>query len=162
MSNNITGVSPHASIEVSDGVYPWMNTPLAEVPTVKVELDEVAFLYGSIVGLNKSIRKIADSVSIEDSSSLQTVLFSGLPSLLSGNPHQGIGKVEGTEFVGGTLFTASRNIIREPSLIFAVGDTDNRSGIPVVLRAGVSNAKSLPKLFAVMGIKQVGGRRRKS
>lgn len=162
MSNNVINVGQHRPIEVSHETYPWINTPGAEVSAIVVELGETAFLYGSIIGLNKSIRKVADSVPTEDSSSLQTVLFSSLPAILSGNPHQGIGKVENSDFVGSTLFTASRNIVREPSLIFTLADKKSRDELPLVLRAGVSTAKNLPRVLGLMGIKQAGGQRRKN
>lgn len=155
-------VRPYSAIEVREEIYPWINTPLAAVHAIEVEMDNAAFIYGSIVGLNKSIRKIADSVTPADSASLQTVLFSGLPSVLSGTPHQGIGKVENSTLASGVLFTASRNLVREPCLLFAISNELEVTDLPLVLRTGVGNAKDLPKILSVMGIKQAGGKRRRN
>lgn len=152
----------HPTVEVSGENYPWINTPSAHISAVAVEVADSEFLYGSIVGLSNSVRKMAGSVTPADSASLQTVLFSGISSVLSGNPHSGIGKVENSSLANGVLFTASRNLIRAPSLIFAVESKSNDdTKLPLVLKAGIANAGDLPKVLTVMGIAQVSRRRRR-
>jgi hypothetical protein len=163
MSNIEMLVIPHAPVTVSNDVYPWINSDHEQVPTVSVTLvDGTTFIYGSLVGLNHSIRKIADSVAASDSNSTQTALFMGLPSVLQGRPHPGISKVENSHLERSTLLVASRNLTREPSLIFAVDPSAAEDGTPTVLRAGIGTANEYPKILGIMGIRQAGGKRRKA
>src|ERR1035438_5394437 len=111
-------VTSGESIQVTDEIYPWINIAQTEVPTIEVSLEDgTSFIYGSLIGLNNSIMKIADTVSPSDSASLQTVLFNGLPSILRGVSGSGISRVENSQHLSSTLFVASRNLARMPGLI---------------------------------------------
>lgn len=162
MSNPELQVRPHPPVEVRNENYPWINTPVKEVSSVAVKIDEITFLYGSIVGLNKSIQKISSQISPNESISLQRALFNSLPYLLSGKPHQGISKVENSNSENGVLLAASRNLTQEPFLLFAIEHEKKPTELPLVLRVGTGSAKNLPKTLGIMGIKQPGGQRRRN
>ena len=156
--------APHAPVPVDDRAYPWLRVAFAEVPTVQVTLpDGKEFLYGSIIGLNNSIEKLADAVPEPDSTSAQAALFAGLPDTLVGLPHQGISKVENAAGASSsTLFVASRNIVRYTGLVFAVEPPADRRELPVVLRVGISVPKEHFRLLKIMGITPTSGHRRRS
>lgn len=156
-------VSPSESIQVTDETYPWINTAQAEIPTIAVSLEDgTSFIYGSLIGLNKSIMRIAESVSPSDSVSLQTVLFNGLPSVLRGVSGSGMSRVENSQHLTSTLFIASRNLARMPGLIFAVKSSAENAELPVVLRAGVSSSAERTKLLRLLGVNALSNSRRKS
>lgn len=159
----VRAVEPYALRPVSSDTYPWINVESTEIPTVLVTLvDGTEFQYGSIVGLNGGIRKIADKVSEDDSERTQRAMFMGLPSVLNGARHQGIRRAENSRLIGGTLFIASRNLVQQPSMVFSVESSESDRLPDTVLRAGSSHANDLDRLLRMMGTRPVGGRGRRS
>ena len=156
-------VAPHGSIRVNDGTYPWINTASADVPTVSVILDDgTSFLYGSLIGLNRTVAKMADKVPVSESENLQTVLFNGLPSILRGVPTPGVSRVENSQHIDARLFVASRNLARFPGLVFAIDPRLADEKTPVVFRAGVIPASEQGRLLGLLGVNAVRNKRRKS
>ncbi len=156
-------VAAHSSILVDDDMYPWINTAPVEVPAVAVTLEDgTAFLYGSLIGLNNSVAKMADKVSQSDSEALQTTLFNGLPSVLKGKPHSGISRVENSQHLEARLFVASRNLARFPGLFFAVDPRVFDEITPLVFRTGLSTPSEQSRLLGLLGVNAVRNRRRKS
>lgn len=159
----VVGVEPHCPISVNREAYPWINVEHTEISTVTVALqDGVRFCYGSIIGLNKSITRIAEKITAEDSANLQHTLFAGLPSLFAGTPFRGISRVEKAESIPATLFATVKRDTKSPSLIFAVEPPSAERELPVVLRAGVSRRLEQSHLLGLMGINPVRSRRRKA
>lgn len=156
-------IAPHSGVRVDDEMYPWINQATAEVATVLVTLDDgPSFVYGSLIGLNRTIAKMADRVSVSDSESLQTALFNGLPSVLSGVPHSGISRVENSQHIDARLFVASRNLARLPGLVFAIDSRVADEKTPIVFRAGVTPPSEQSRLLGLLGVNAVRNRRRKS
>lgn len=105
---------------------------------------------------------MAGTVASPDADSLQNVLFAGLPSVLHGQPHQGISKVQGSDHLEPRLFVASRNLARLPSLVFGIdtGATNNRA--PLVVRIGVCAAADQPRVLSLLGVNVIRNTRRKT
>lgn len=155
-------VAAHRPFHVDATNYPWINTAEAEVSTVLVELvGETSFRYGSLIGLNSAVKKIAASIPTAESVAAQDALFMGLPTVLQGLPHQVIGKVKDCKLPASTLFTASRGP-RGAGLVFAIENPQTTEGLPVVLRAGISHNAERTKLLGALGINPVRSRRKKS
>lgn len=150
-------------LHIDRSQYPWIVSEETTIPTFLVALhDGTQFRFGSLIGLNTSIEKLADSVRPRESASTQAALFMGLPSVLQGQPASGISKVENSNLKNNTLFIASRNLVTAAGLVFAIQNREGGSGISTVLRAGISSAKLRPRLLSVMGIQQAGGKRRQA
>lgn len=155
--------TPHSRVHVDDEMYPWINQASAEVATVLVTLDDgSSFVYGSLIGLNRTISKMTDRVSAADSASLQTALFNGLPSVLSGVPNSGISRVENSQHIDARLFVASRKLARLPGLVFAIDSRTTAEKTPIVFRAGVAPPSEQSRLLGLLGVNAVRNRRRKS
>jgi hypothetical protein len=149
-------------VTMNQADYPWIAGD-SPIQTFLVTLKTgTKFRFGSIIGLNKTIEKIAAAVPSAESASTQTALFMGLPALLSGKPASGISRVENSKLPNSTLFIASRNLVSAAGLIFSVQAESDETRYPLVLRAGISTAKQRTRLLSVMGIHQPGGKRRQS
>lgn len=165
-------VRPHEPIQVETAMYPWIHSLSAEIATVEVTLgndarldrqeNELRFIYGSIISLNTTLRKIANTVSHSDSLSTQSAMFMGLRSVLRGEPHAGISRVEASTMAGRTLFIASRNLRQRPGLIFSVEPPQAESDKPRVLRAGLCNPDDMIRAMTVLGVHEAGRRRKRS
>lgn len=158
LSSLCEGIEPGEPVTAAPENYPWLSEAV-EVSTTLITLaDETRFRYGSIIGYNKSLSKIADSVPQSDSDSLQKALFMAMPDVLKGNPTQGISKVQNSN-AQANLLAVSRNIVRLPSLIFAVEVPEDKDAPQAVLRAGITVPKNSMKLLRVLGVKQGASRR---
>lgn len=133
--------------------YPWIDAESAGIPTFLVKLqDGTEFRFGSLVGLNGTIEKIADEVSRKDSASTQDILFTGLREVLHGKTASGISEVENYRTGRIPLFFASRNLMSEAGLIFTTPPQESGSDPQTVLRVGISTPKQRHKLLGVIGI----------
>lgn len=158
--SNVDSCLPNTPLEIPKANYPWISETTV-IPTFLVTLhDGTEFCFGSLIGLNKTVEKIAANISSSDSSSTQSALFMGLPDVLQGLPASGISKVENSKLPVSSLFIASRNLVRSAGLVFAIQTPEAASELPTVLRLGISTSSDRPRLLAVMGIHQTGGKRR--
>ena len=163
MAEQAIAVTPHEKINIYIDRFPWVNNGSPEISATVVTLDnETSFVYGSLVGLNGSIRKLADQVASPDSEGLQKTLFQALPSILSRNPHSGVSRVEGSRHIDATLFIASRNLAKLPSLVSAVETQPAYAEWPVVLKVGTCKVTDQTRLLGLLGVNAVRNRRRRS
>ncbi len=162
--DSVRACTQSSPLEVSQADYPWLSANETTIPTFLVTLnDGTKFRFGSLIGLNGTVEKIAKSVAQTESMSTQAALFMGLPNVLKGQPASGIIKVENSSLPRGTLFVASRNLVTAAGLIFAIQRPEiTEPDQAIVLRAGISTAKLRPRLLEAMGIRQAGGKRRQS
>lgn len=150
-------VAPADTLQLDAAAYPWINERSVDVPVVGVTLpDGTEFRYGSLIGFSNSVRKVADRVPGPDSDSAQSHLFAALPSILRGDRHTGVGKVENSRPNASMLFSASRNVVKAVRLVFAVEQPRDEAGTPVVLRAGISVPRDHNRLMRALNVGMVG------
>lgn len=148
-------LAPHTSLPVSPDDYPWLPRD-AEVPASLVSLGGgTDFYYGSMIGLNGTVRKIAGSVPGPESEGLQDTLFAALPDTLGGRPNSRVTKAYSLGGLDRTLLIVTKQSLRASGLVFAVesGMESEESGPKTVLRVGISTGKDYPKLMRLLGIK---------
>ena len=161
--SSVQSCVPAESYDAIQSNYPWINSEVATIPTFLVTLsDDTQFRFGSLIGLNGTIEQISHSVSRTESSSAQSALFIGLPTLLKGLVSPGISRIGDSKLPNCTLFIASRNLASLAGLVFAVQSAESRHEPSIILKAGISNPSDQSRLLRVMGIRQPGGRKKRS
>jgi len=152
----VESVSPAEPVTVSAEQYPWLSEDKVEVPTVEVRLEEagVTFRYGSLVGGNNNIERIADDVPPQLSSAAERCMFKGLSMVLQSQRTSTVECVPYTDSPA-TVYKTTNKGNDAPRLFFSV--TTDETGRSVVLKLAVATHKKQQQLLGVIG---GGGRRR--
>lgn len=144
----IDTVVPAEPYRVSANNYPWIQGD-AEVSTVMVTMiDGTQFRYGSIVGLNNTVSKIAGNVPKHASARAEESLFMALPFVLRGETHPSVDRVI-NQYDETTLLKVGKKGPDAARLFFEV-QQDEKTELPVVLRVGVSSHKEQTKLHGII------------
>ncbi len=156
----IETVTPSGDLTVTNGEFPWLTDESLEIPTVSVKLQgvEQAFRYGSLIGGNSSVAKLAAEVPDEQSHSAEAGLFKALPALLGNMPAPNIeSAVSYVDSVWPVLKVAKRG--RDAArLYFSIITKEGQD--PVVLRLGIAQHKKQQALQGTLS-QTKGNKRRK-
>lgn len=154
----IEAVSPAAPVAVTDEQYPWLSEARIDVPTVEIRLANSGstLRYGSAVGGNNALARIADDVPSQHSASAERSMFKGLSMLLQG---QRTSTVEYVPYTGSVVpvYKTTNKGADAPRLFFSISTDD--SGNPVVIKLGIATHKKQQQLLGVL--KGDSGKRRK-
>lgn len=136
--------------------YPWISES-REVPTSLITLEDGTQInYGSLIGANKTVSKIADTVSEQMSVSAEQGLFKAMGSVLKGEQHPNIDHVPDA-LTTEPMFKVSKSGRDAPRLFFIVSQGEKEGDVPTVLRVGIAPHKKQGELAAI-----VTGRSKKS
>ncbi len=120
--------------------FPWIGEN-TEVQTALVTLEDGTQLnYGSIIGANNTLAKLADGVSEQSSINAEQGLFKALPKILVGEQHPNIDRVS-DPLSTVPLFKVSKVGRDAPRLFFAVLPSKEEGDAPTVLRVGIAGHK---------------------
>lgn len=148
------------AIQVSKEQFPWISDDVTEVPTVHVLLEDgdTSFRYGSLVGGNHAIEKLADDVPPQQSKNAEQGMFKALASLLNGRSAPSVDRM--TQYVSGDMpvYKTAKKGADVARLYFAI--TSDENGQPVVFKLGVAQHKKQDSLLAILKNKP-GDKRKK-
>lgn len=141
----IETILPGEPVQVSAEQMPWLHEAV-EVPTVRLRLETGEELqYGSVVGGNATLSKIASHVPKEKSQSVEAGLFKALPAWLHGDhPNIDVVMAElGTE----RLFKVGKNGKDAARLVFA---KIQEGDMVTIVKVGISSHKDQQRMLGVM------------
>lgn len=129
--------------------FPWISEN-KEVPTSRITLvDGTQINYGSLIGANKSLAKIADSVPENMSISAEQGLFKAMGSVLNGDQHPNIDHVA-DPLTAEPMFKVSKSGRDAPRLFFIISRGERKDDVPTVLRIGIAPHKKQGELAAIV------------
>ena len=129
--------------------FPWISGD-KEIPTSRITLEDgMVINYGSLIGANKTLAKIADSVPETMSVSAEQGLFKAMRSVLNGNQHPNIDHVA-DPLTAEPMFKVSKSGRDAPRLFFIVSRGQKEDDVPTVLRIGIAPHKKQGELAAIV------------
>lgn len=129
--------------------FPWISDD-KEVPTSRIALaDGTQINYGSLIGANNTIAKIADSVPENMSISAEQGLFKAMSLVLNGEQHPNIDHVADARSAE-PMFKVSKSGRDAPRLFFTVSRSEKKDDVPTVLRIGIAPHKKQGELAAIV------------
>jgi hypothetical protein len=141
----IESVQPGENVVISESQMPWLHDDY-EIPTVAVTLEGGQTVqYGSVVGGNSTLRKLASHVPADKSLSAEAGLFKALPTWLSGD-HPNIDTVPSNTGEG-NLYKVAKNGKDVARLMFAKIVKDDTV---TIVKVGISSHKDQQRMLGVV------------
>lgn len=145
----IEAISPGPVLTIEAGQYPWISGE-HQIPTSRVKLEDGTELnYGSLIGTNNTLSKIASSVPEQMSVSAEQGLFKAMGSVLSGEQHPNIDHVPGALSYE-PMFKVSKSGRDAPRLFFIVSRGSEEGDVPTVLRVGIATHKKQGEVASIV------------
>ncbi len=146
----IETVTAGPSVVASREAFPWIKEEKFEVSTSKVKLAEgEEFNYGSLIGANNTLSKLANGVDLQSSVNAEQGLFKAIASVLRGDQHPNIDHVP-DELSATPIFKVSKSGRDAPRLFFTVLPSDKEGELPTVLRLAIAGHKKQGEAAAVI------------
>jgi hypothetical protein len=143
----IETVQPGPNFGASTEDYPWISADM-EVPTALITMEDgTQFNYGSLVGGNGALVKLAEKVPDKMSESAEQGLFKSVSRLLVGEQHPNVDHVP-DQLSREPMFKVGKSGRDAPRLFFTIVKEADK--LPTVLRIGIVSHKKQGELASIV------------